>query len=72
MKKPKQRHPRHEFDVVTVTHKGDVIWKRCGDGEIIIAAKGENPRVALARQLREARKEGFPAPDHTTGGGRGC
>jgi len=55
MKKPK--HPRHEFDVVTVTHKGDVVWRRYG-GEIVIAAKGENPRAALARQLREARKKG--------------
>lgn len=58
MKKPKQRHPRHAFDVVTVTHKGDVIWKRYRDGKIIIAGPHENPRAALARQLREAREEG--------------
>jgi hypothetical protein len=58
MKKPKQRNPRHEFDVATVTHKGDVVWRRYVDRKIIIAAKGENPRAALARQLREARKKG--------------
>ena len=63
---------RNEWDPITTTPSGFVVWRRYGDGEIIIAAKGENPRVALARQLREARKEGFPAPDHTTGGGRGC
>jgi hypothetical protein len=56
-KKPKQRNPRHEFDVATVTHKGDVVWKRYGDGRIIIAGPHENPRDALSRQLREARKE---------------
>jgi len=57
MKKPKQRHPRHEFDVVTASHKGDVIWKRYGDEKIIIAGPHESPRDALSRQLREARKE---------------
>lgn len=57
MKKPKQRHPRHEFDVVTVTHKGDAVWKRYGDLKIIIAEPNENPRAALARQLREAKRK---------------
>jgi hypothetical protein len=56
MKKPKQRHLRHEFDTVTVTHKGDVVWKRYGDGKIIITEPHENPRAALARQLCKARK----------------
>jgi hypothetical protein len=58
MKKPKQRHLRHEFDVITVTPDGSVVWRRYGgDRRIVVAGPNENPRTALARQLREARKK---------------
>jgi hypothetical protein len=38
------------------THKGGTVWKRY-DGKIVIAEPNENPRAALARQLREARRK---------------
>ena len=53
MKKPR-RH--HEFDVITVTPDGSVVWRRYGDRKIVTAGPRENPRDALARQLREKRK----------------
>ena len=57
MKRPKQRRLRHEWDVITVTFEGDVVWRRHGDRKIVTAGPRENPRDALARQLREARKK---------------
>jgi hypothetical protein len=55
MKKPR-RH--HEFDVITVTPDGSVVWRRYDDRKIVTAGPRENPRDALARQLREKRKRG--------------
>ena len=58
MKKPKQpKRLRHEWDVITITHDGDVVWRRYGDRRIVTAGPTENPRAALARQLREAKKK---------------
>jgi len=45
----------HEWDVVTATTTTDggvgVIWRRYGDGLLVVARKDETPEQALARHL---------------------
>ena len=50
---------RNEWDIVTATVDGDVVWQRYGDGVIVIARRDEHPGDALARHIeREKREQG--------------
>jgi hypothetical protein len=46
---------RHEWDVITATTTTDggvgVIWRRYGDGLLVVARKDETPEQALARHM---------------------
>jgi hypothetical protein len=42
--------PRHEWDPITTTPSGFVIWKRCGDGEIVVTRPGQTPEQALEEE----------------------
>jgi hypothetical protein len=45
----KSRTCDDEWDVITATFDGGVLWKRYGEGKIVITRKGETPQEALAR-----------------------
>jgi len=47
----KQWDPFKEWDVVTATTDGGVVWRRYGDGLLVVARRGEMPEQALARHL---------------------
>jgi hypothetical protein len=50
---------RGEWDVITATNEGDLVWQRYGDGVIVVARPGEHPDDALARHIeREKRDQG--------------
>jgi hypothetical protein len=49
--KKKQWDPFKEWDVITGTMDGGVIWRRYGDGLLVVARPGEMPEQALARHL---------------------
>lgn len=53
-KKKEQWDPFKDWDVVTTTTDGDVIWRRYGDGLIVLARRGENPNDAIERHLYES------------------
>jgi hypothetical protein len=38
---------RNEWDPITTTPSGFVIWKRCGDGKIVVTKPGQTPGQAL-------------------------
>ena len=40
-----------EWDVITATTDGGVIWRRYGDGLLVLARRDETPDQALARHL---------------------
>ena len=44
------RRARHEWDPITTTPSGFVIWKRCGDGEIVVTRPGQTPEQALEEE----------------------
>jgi hypothetical protein len=51
----KQLHDRpalDEWDVITATTDGGVVWRRYGDGKIVVARIRETPEQALARAER--------------------
>ena len=47
----KDGHIHGEWDVLTATTDGDVVWQRYGDGMIVIAHRWEDPDDALARHI---------------------
>lgn len=48
-----------EWDVITGTKDGGVIWRRYGDGLLVLARRDEMPEQALARHLlRESGDDG--------------
>jgi len=49
--KKKQCDPFKEWDVITGTTDGGVIWRRYADGLLVVARRGEMPEQALARHL---------------------
>ncbi|MFZ0418413.1 MAG: hypothetical protein WAM04_09915 [Candidatus Sulfotelmatobacter sp.] len=51
MKKKPKRGPHQEFDAITATADGRVVWRRYGDGLLFVARKDETPDQALARHL---------------------
>ena len=46
-----------EWDVITTSADGGVIWRRYGDGLIVLARRGENPNDAIERHLKREREE---------------
>ena len=44
------RRARHEWDPITTTPSGFVIWKRCGDGKIVVTKPGQTPGQALEEE----------------------
>ena len=51
-------HREWEWDVITATTDGGVIWRRYGDGLLVVARRDETPDQALARHLlRESGNE---------------
>jgi hypothetical protein len=47
-----------QWDVITATTDGGVIWRRYGDGLLVFARRDEMPDQALARHLlRESGKD---------------
>ncbi len=57
--KKKQWDPFKEWDVITGTSDGGVIWRRYGDGLLVVARRDEMPEQALARHLlRESGNDG--------------
>lgn len=55
----KRWDPPREWDVITATSDGAVIWRRYGDGLIVLARRDEMPDQALARHLlRESGDDG--------------
>lgn len=55
--KKKQWDPFKEWDVITATTDGGVIWRRYGDGLIVLARRGENLNEAIERHLKREREE---------------
>jgi len=50
MKRTARWNPRMEFDPITTTPSGSVIWHDYGDPRrLIVTRKGENPRDVAAR-----------------------
>jgi hypothetical protein len=49
-----------DWDVVTATNDGGTVWRRYGDGEIIVTKKNETPQEVLARD--EAEGSGIRKP----------
>ena len=57
--KKKQWDALKEWDVISATEDGGVIWRRYGDGLIVLARRDEMPDQALARHLlRESGNDG--------------
>lgn len=57
--KKKEGDAFKEWDVITATTDGGVIWRRYGDGLLVVARRGEMPDQALARHvLRESGNDG--------------
>jgi hypothetical protein len=54
--------PFKEWDVITGTTDGGVIWRRYGDGLIVLARRGEDPNDAIERHLRRERKRRHELP----------
>jgi hypothetical protein len=50
-RKEKQWDPFEEWDVITATTDGGVIWRRYGDGLLVVTRRDEMPDQALARYL---------------------
>jgi hypothetical protein len=48
---------RGEWDVITATNEGDLVWQRYGDGVIIVARPGEHPDDALARHIEREKRD---------------
>jgi hypothetical protein len=46
----------HEWDVITATMGGGVIWRQYGDCKIVVTYGDETPDEALARIEREKRE----------------
>lgn len=49
---------RDDFDVVTATFDGGVIWKRLRDGKIVVTTADQTPQEVLAKE-----------PESSVGGG---
>jgi hypothetical protein len=49
---------RDEWDVITGTLNGGVIWRRYSDGRIVVTYGDENPQdvVSVRQYLREAKR----------------
>jgi hypothetical protein len=47
---------RDEWDVITATMDGGVVWRRYGDGKIVTTRDGETPQEALTRRERERQR----------------
>jgi hypothetical protein len=52
-----QSYHGDDWDVVTATVDGGLIWKRYRDGKIVVTRADENPQEVLARDKRIAPKE---------------
>jgi hypothetical protein len=46
---------RHEWDPVTTTTDGRVVWRRYADRKIVVANRSETPDDALKRQSAKAQ-----------------
>ena len=57
----KQWNPFREWDVVTGTTDGAVVWRRYGDGLLVVARRDEMPDQALARHLLHESGDGGKA-----------
>jgi ribosomal protein L37E len=57
MKKKPERHLRHEWDVLTVTHDGDIVWRRCSDRKIVTAGPRENPEHGSGAATARGKEE---------------
>jgi hypothetical protein len=54
--KTKQGDIRNEWDVVTSTFDGGVIWRRYGDRKIVTTHGSESPDEALARREKKEKQ----------------
>ena len=61
-----ERSPLDEWDVITATTDGGVVWRRYGDGKIVVGRIGEHPDQALARAER-GEASGDPKPTYARG-----
>lgn len=48
---------RGQWDVLTATTEGEIVWRRYGDGVIVVARPDEDPDDALTRHLEREKRE---------------
>ncbi len=60
-KKKTRRRSQDEFDVITATADCQVVWRRYGDGLVVIAAPEENPQD-IATEIADGLSRRTPRP----------
>jgi hypothetical protein len=41
------KQPEQDWDAITATDNGGIVWKRYSDGEIVVTEAGQTPEQAL-------------------------